>query len=445
MRGDARPLAAASPTGLTQRELWRFFWPLTVVGLLMIGGPLAQTSVLARFPDAVRELAVFARAWGTFALFNATLVFMPQLANVLARGPEARRTCLRFAVGASLAVLAPLILVAGTGPGRTLLADLYGISGATLDQVVRYLRWLCPMILVNGLRMYHTGLLVQIRRTGTVTFLNAGHLTVLLTILITGLHRGWAPVTTVVSAQLVAGTGYLIAVVALVARLGPPGNDPAARWPDPPSEPVTTRSAFAFFWPVAVTSGLFAFSRPILYSFAGRTAEGDVLIAALKIAFDVAMLFHIPLNQFRHVFATFGRTDLVAVRRFLTRVTATTTVFAVGALASGLMRVGIERGIGASEEVVPGALRALWVLALIPASVALRNYFHGLSLTDRRTRPMALGSVFRNLAIFAAGWMLHRAGVLGYATGAAALLLGFVVEALTVAGARTGSKAAGRP
>jgi len=443
MDGD-RVRTEAPPATLTQRELWRFFWPLTVMGTLMIGGPLAQNAALARYPDAVHELAVFARAWGTFAFFNATLVFMPQLANVLARGRAARRTCLRFAAAASATIAIPLALVAFTGPGRTFLADLYGISGETLDEVARYLRWLSPMIVINGLRTYHTGLLVQIRRTGTVTALNLGFLTVLGGILAAGLVRGGDPVSTVVAAQLAAGTSYLIAVVLLVARLGPPPGDPSAIRPGAPAEPVTTRSAFAFFWPVAVTSGLFAFSRPILYSFAGRTAEGDILIAALKIAFDVSMLFHIPLNQFRHVFATFGRTDLVAIRRFLTRVTGITTLLAVGALGSGAMRRFIEHGIGASEEVVPGALRATWVLCLIPAAVALRNYHHGLALADRRTRSMAVGSVLRNLAILAAGWALFRTGQLGYATGAAALLIGFVVEALTVAGARGAPDVPGR-
>ena len=97
MHPDALP-STARP--LSQRELWRFFWPLSLMGLLVLTGPLAQNGILARYPDAVGELAVFARAWGTFAFFHATLVFVPQMANVLARSAADHRTCRRFAAGA---------------------------------------------------------------------------------------------------------------------------------------------------------------------------------------------------------------------------------------------------------------------------------------------------------------------------------------------------------
>jgi hypothetical protein len=397
------------------------------MGIMMLGGPLAQNAVLARYPDSVHELAVFARGWGTFAFFNATLVFMPHVANVLARGPEARRVTGRFAVVTSAAIAASLALVAVTPTGRYLVGELYGISGETLTQVIRYLRWLWPLILVNGVRHYLTGLLVQARRTGVVTLLNVAQLAVLATLLAVGLAGGWSALTTVVSAQLVSATASLIVLIALVPRMAPEDGVPG----DP--SPITTRKVLAFFWPVALTSGLFAFSRPILYSFAGRTPDGEVLIAALKIAFDVSMLFHIPLNQFRHVFATYGRTDLPALRRFLIIVTGGTTLVAIGLLVSGLVRLGIARGIGASKEVLPGAVEATWVLAAIPLVVGLRNYHHGLSLADRHTTPMALGSVLRNLAIFGAGWGFYAAGRLGFATGAAALLIGFLVEAIAVA------------
>ena len=51
----------------------------------MVLGLQFQNAAVARFPDAVRELAIYALAQGTFGFFQAALNFMPQLSNVYAR------------------------------------------------------------------------------------------------------------------------------------------------------------------------------------------------------------------------------------------------------------------------------------------------------------------------------------------------------------------------
>ncbi len=423
--------------GLSQRRLWSFFWPLSLMGTMMLAGPLAQNAALARYPDAVTELAVFARAWGTFAFFNATLVFLPHTANVLARDAVDRRVLYRFALVVCALVSLPLLVLAFTPLGARVVGEMYGVSDVTLERVVRYLRWLSPLILGNGLRHVQTGLLVQAARTRTASALNVAHTVMLVALLAAGFDRGWEPFRIIVTAQLTATAVTLALVSAIVARLDRPDAPRPAPAPladarAGASPPLTLGRAMAFFWPVAVTSGLFAFSRPILYSFAGRAHDGDALIAALKVAFDVSMLFHVPLNQFRHVFATFGRQDLRAVRRFLITVTAGTTLGAIGMLVSPLAELLLSHVIGVGPELLPGAIRAVWVLSAIPIVVGLRNYHHGLSLADRRTRPMALGSVLRNVAIGAGAATLQLTGHLGHRGGAAILLVGFVVEALTV-------------
>jgi hypothetical protein len=77
-----------------------------------------QNSALARYPDAARELAVFAFASSVFHLFNAALIFMPQMCNSFARSPQGWRVCLRFSLRVCLLLTLPLALMGFTPPGR---------------------------------------------------------------------------------------------------------------------------------------------------------------------------------------------------------------------------------------------------------------------------------------------------------------------------------------
>ena len=88
--------------------------------------------------------------------------------------------------------------------------------------------------------------------------------------------------------------------------------------------------------------------------------------------------------------------------------------------------------LGVTGEVLTMVREALWILCVVPLVVALRNYFHSLSMVNRRTWPMALGSVLRVAAIWSASWLLYRTGLLTHVTATAVLVLGFVAETVVV-------------
>ena len=63
---------------------WRFYWPLALIGVGMVLSVQFQNAALAKYPNAVTELAVLALAYGVFSFFNASLQFIAQLSNVYA-------------------------------------------------------------------------------------------------------------------------------------------------------------------------------------------------------------------------------------------------------------------------------------------------------------------------------------------------------------------------
>jgi hypothetical protein len=407
------------------RQYLLFYLPLTLTGLAMLLAQQFKNGVLARYPDATRELALFAYATSIFFLFQAAVMFVPQMANVLARSRQSRSVCFRFTVLTSLVLTAPIAALAFTPLGRPVLTLAFDIRGETLDTVILYLRFLSPLILVNALRQFYTGLLVQSRRTGVVTLLNAVFLAATVGALVAGFVAGWRAVHVIALAQILsAGIHWLLSwgFCHLLYRL-PEEASPEA---------LTYAKAFTFFWPVAVTAGMFALSRPVIYSFVSRMPGAQTYIAALRVGFDFGMIFHAPLNQFRNLFVTFGDKDLSGVRTFMARTMIVLSVLMVLVVMTPV-HLWILRGLlGIEGELLTMASEVITVLCLVPLVITLRNYFHGLHLIHRRTRGMAAGGVLRVVAIYIASFGLYHAGILNHSFGALVLVAGFAVEALTV-------------
>ncbi len=110
-----------------------------------------QNSALARYPNAARELAVFAFASSVFQLFNAALIFMPQMSNSFVRSPQGWRICLRFTLWLCLILSLPLALIRRT-TGRM-------GAGAIFRNVATYLL---------AALFFYTGLLDHITATLTL-------------------------------------------------------------------------------------------------------------------------------------------------------------------------------------------------------------------------------------------------------------------------------------
>jgi len=382
--------------------------------------------VLASYDEVGRELAIFALASSVFLFFCAALVFVPHMANVLGRSAPARGACLRFTILASLALTVPAAVIAFTNTGQTVLSWIFDIQGAELTEVTRYLRLLLPLMVINGLRNHYTGLLVQAHLTGTVTTLCAVNLGANIAILAAGLMLGWPAVTTLAGAIVLSSLVHLVATLMMyILRYNSPEDKLADR--------LTWREILSFFWPVATTSLMFALSRPVLYAFVNRTAQAVVLVAGIRVAFDFAMLFHAPVNQFRHFLVTFGESDPTGSRRFMGCImlvlTGIMAIIAFTPLSTFVLR-NLLQVRGQALEIAGGAMM---VLCGTPLIITIRNYFHGVLLTRRRTHGMAIGGIVRVLTIYVSSWAFFEAGVLNRLTAAGVLLAGFGSEAIVSA------------
>ena len=128
------------------RTYWAFYWPLALTAVGMVLSVQFQNATLARYPEAVTELAILALSLGVFSFFNASQQFIAQLSNVYARSAQGSRRAWRFVVVASLVITAPLLLLATLPQGADLISLIFSINPDVVDRVREYLLLLCPLL-----------------------------------------------------------------------------------------------------------------------------------------------------------------------------------------------------------------------------------------------------------------------------------------------------------
>lgn len=407
------------------RRYWAFYWPLALTSCFLLIGLQIFNAVLARYPDAERELAVFAYAISFIHFLEVGTAFMPQMVMVYARSRKARRRVKRFCLGTGLLFSTLACILGTTETGRSWVGAVYGIEGELLQDVCRYLSLLFPSILLRTTFHYFGGLLTQNDKTRLVSasaFLGVG---LGVSVCLYGYHAGWPAVLTLVSAHLSASIGMVVCIIFAYSNRYSPCRE--QEFKDP-----SYRDLFRYFWPVSFTGMTFGLGRPLIYAFVSRTPDALVTIAALRVGLDFFMISQMALNQFRSLLPSLGLDNLREKRRFIFMVTAIFTLAMASVIFTPLDQIVFRSWLGLNEVLFMHVKQTLSVVLLTPAILAARNYCHGLLLVHKRTKGIALGSAFRVVTVFSCCWLFLSLGWLNSWTAPLVMVAGFSLETLVV-------------
>lgn len=406
-------------------KYWSFFWPLAIMGMVTILAGQFQVAYLARNPDGTYWLAIFAIGSSLYLLLHAPLNFIPQMTNVFVRSPHARRVTRSFIFWTGLVLCLPIALVAWTPLGRPLVSLLFATDPETTENAVEYIGFLTPIMLIDAMKHYYSGLLIQCYRTRVVSLLNFLYVAAVALFLYTGFQLEWRPLPTVAGSLLIGSAVHMILLgvaCRFLYRLPP----------DRRHEDLRTKELWTFYWPIAFTGMMFGMSRPLLFFFLARADNAVEALAAMRVAFDVNFFFVGMMNQFRNLYVTFGKEDMRGVWNFSLVILA--ILVAILALI-GFTPVGyfiFGTLLGVSGPVLHMAIQCTLVLGLVPFAMTLRNYYHGLSMIRRTTGRMGVGGVLRIALIFVVGMFLTWTGWVNHITVGFLLFVGFMAEALTM-------------
>ncbi len=469
------------------RSLFWFLLPLVITELIYELGIQVINGGIARVPRPTETLAAYGIAWGLTSFLTGTVSQTRQMSMVLVRDRVTFHTVFRCVGGFGAVHFLILACLAFTPVGLWVIDELHAVDPALGGTVRRALGYLLPIPLVVGITRFLSGLLLRVRRTDIVSYAMMAGISMSvvsvflflptptvqadpillpvvatwfgvlteLAVIIWGyrrfarrlLHRGVRTEGEKAAGQGVAEEpagqdtagepiehGEFIELARQEAGSEPArqeaGSEPATR----SRRPLTAAYVLRFYWPLAVTIGIQALSRPIINLFVARGTDGTESLAVLTIVYALAHLPYGWLNELKNLPPAFQRQDPDA--RIIRRFTAVCGLISFGTMAlmfwTPVRFFLLETLIGVDHDFAVRCTVPLIIFSFFPLAVTIRSYLHGIALRDHRTSAIAPSGPARAGAIVIVVNVLALFDLHGAIRGVAALYSGFVVEAIVV-------------
>ncbi len=428
------------------RPLLWFLLPLVITELVFELGIQVLNGGIARVPRATETLAAYGIAWGLASFLSGTVSQTRQMSMVLVRDRATFHTVFRCVVGFGGVHFALLVCLAFTPVGLWIIDELHAVEPSLGNVVRRALGYLLPFPLIVGITRFLSGLLLRVRRTDIVSYA-----------MMTGMGMSVVSVFVFLPTPTVQADPILLPVIATyfgiltelaviiygyrrfvrhtLRRSGAAeGGNVGAESTDRSHMPLTAAYVLCFFWPLAVTSGVQAVSRPIINLFVARGADGTESLAVLTIVYALAHLPYGWLNELKNLPPAFQRLDPDGrlIRRFTAGCGLLSFVVMALMFWTPVRFFLLESLIGVDHEFAMRCTVPLIIFSFFPLAVTVRSYLHGVALRDHRTSAIAPSGPARAGAIVLVVNTLALFDLHGAIRGVAALYSGFVVETFVV-------------
>lgn len=198
--------------------------------------------------------------------------------------------------------------------------------------------------------------------------------------------------------------------------------------------PVTARTVFGTWWPLAVSWLLMAFELPMISAVIARLPDARVNLAAYGgVVFPTALMIEAPVVMLLSASTALSRDEASyrLGRRFMLALGL--SFFALHALVAftPLFDLLVGRVLGVPVEVREPARLGLRLMTPWTLSIAYRRFQQGALIRFGRPQAMSIGTAVRlgaNAAVLAVGYAYGRWS--GIAVGTAAIATGVVAEAV---------------
>ena len=442
------------------RSLFWFLLPLVITELIYELGIQVINGGIARVPRPTETLAAYGIAWGLTSFLTGTVSQTRQMSMVLVRDRATFHTVFRCVAGFGGVHFLILACLAFTPVGLWVIDDLHAVDPALGGTVRRALGFLLPIPLVVGITRFLSGLLLRVRRTDVVSYAMMAGISMSVVSVFLFLPTPTVQTDPILLPVMATYFGVLTELAVIIygyrrfARrlLHRGGNvegeqaagqnaggepigqntdgEPATR----SRHPLTAAYVLRFYWPLAVTIGIQALSRPIINLFVARGTDGTESLAVLTIVYALAHLPYGWLNELKNLPPAFQRQDPDA--RIIRRFTAVCGMISFGTMAlmfwTPVRFFLLETLIGVDHEFAMRCTVPLIIFSFFPLAVTVRSYLHGIALRDHRTSAIAPSGPARAGAIVIVVNVLALFDLHGAIRGVAALYSGFVVEAIVV-------------
>ena len=413
----------------------RFLLPLAITSIVLEFGTQALNMGMARVPQATTTLASFGVAWGLILFFTSPLGQAKELGLVMGDGWAARRQVRRFVLTTGVFLTVGLGSLALTPFGHFAIEKSHNIDPALADSVRTILLWLMPYPLIRGTSLYHAGLLIRQRRTTLVSYAIIGGIGTSIIAVFSLLPLPWIAIQPIRLPIIGIYAGILVELgVILWGTHRTFGDERPESGTAGSIVAPTVGMVIRFFWPLALIMMIQEFSRPLINLYVSRQSDGPEALAVLAVVYILGRIPYAWLNDLRNLPSAFRNeaNTLRSIRRFATGCALVSVAAMFLLFWTPLRETILRQGMGLDATLANLCRIPLAFFPLFSMVVAIRGYYHGIGLLERRTAALAPSAPLRLAAVWLTLLLLPLLQISGATLGVIALLNGFIVETAAV-------------
>jgi hypothetical protein len=415
---------------LTLVELLHTWWPLAGSWLLMGLELPAISAIMARLAEPRINLAAYGGIVFPLALIiEAPIIMLLAASTALSKDWQSYLKLRKFMLAAGGLLTFLHFLVAFT-PLYYFLADiLIGAPRDIIEPARIGLMIMLPWTWAIAYRRFNQGVLIRFGHSASIgvgTLFRLGTNGLVLAI---GYSIGSVPGIIVATSAVAAGVTSEAVYTAI--RVQPVLNN-ELKFSVSPDPPLTRKSFFQFYIPLALTSLITLLSQPIVSSALARMPRALDSLAVWPVISGLLFLIRsagVAYNEV--VVAHLESPRSIAVLRRFTGILAGATTFLLILINSTPLADAWFHRLSALDPSLTSLARAgLWFGLLVPGATALQSWFQGIILHSRKTRgiPEAVAAfLLVTIATYILG--ILRGWGPGLLVGTAGFSMGMTVQA----------------
>jgi hypothetical protein len=168
LRDQVRP-APSDGEPLTFRTFFRFYVPLSLTSIVLLGARPILSGSLSRMPLVLESLALWPIADGLIFLLRSVSVASNEVVIALINRPDAARPLRRFTLGLASVTSTALILITATGLSSVWFGTVTGLSEPLIRLARSSLWFALPLPAFSAMQSWYQGVVLHSRRTRCIT------------------------------------------------------------------------------------------------------------------------------------------------------------------------------------------------------------------------------------------------------------------------------------
>lgn len=415
-------------------ELFTFFLPLALTQLMMSGGTPIVNAGIARRPDPVDGLAVFAVAFSLSVFINSLSFGLEPAAVAMTKGPRSLRRVLIFATLLGLVLMLLKLAVGLTPLGDWVFSGFFGLTPDLAKQASATLAVFAPMPFFLTLRSVGRGMLTATSHTARVGWGTLLRLAVMSALVFAGTLWGGLP------GPILGAIAFLLGVLAetIIVCTGIPLH--RDELPGDRDEDVGASYAkIARFVSPLLVAGLFGVGiNSVINAVLTRTADANIAVGAFSVIRSVTWLFASMLISFQQlvIARALARDERRRVAAFAAMIVALITAILALLAYTPAGHWVMHVLIGVDGPVLHAAQFTLRFAVFLPVAIGLRSYLRGAAIRDRRSFHVLASSILSLLVATGSGLLLKDIFAVGAMVALVMWLLAQVAEILVFVGLR---------